>query len=254
MNMLQLESALVPVTGAASGIGLAICKALRSVGATPLLLDFNPQALQAALIELYPEDKDPSRFGYVLDVGDSKAIDVCFDAIRRDHGLITHAVANAGIVVGANTLEITDDQWHRVMDVNLHGVMYFCRAAAKHLTESKRGGALVNMASVAGLMVKESRIAYCSSKAAVINLTRALAVDLGRYSIRVNAVAPGVIETPIQKLSGDALKARGEGVPLGRIGVADEVAKAVIFLLSDMASYITGETLVVDGGLTTKYA
>ena len=248
-----MESAVVPVTGAASGIGLAICKCLRVVGATPLLLDVNPQALEVALRELFPEAVDPSRYGYVLDVRDSKAIDACFDAIRHDHGSITHAVANAGIVIGAHVLEITDEQWHRVMGVNLHGVMYFCRAAARHLTESKRGGAIVNIASIAGLMVKESRIAYCSSKAAVINLTRALAVDLGGYGIRVNAVAPGVIETPIQQLSEEALKARGHSVPLGRIGTADEVAKVALFLLSDLASYVTGETIVVDGGLTTKY-
>jgi 3-oxoacyl-[acyl-carrier protein] reductase len=254
MDLLQLESAIVPVTGAASGIGLAICKRLRAVGATPLLLDLNPETLKSALRVLYPDAQDASRYGYVLDVGDSRSIDNCFDAIRRDHGLITHAVANAGIVGGANVLEITDDLWQRVLNVNLSGVMYFCRAAAKQLTEGNRGGAIVNMASVAGLMVKANRIAYCSSKAAVINLTRALAVDLGSYGIRVNAVAPGVIETPIQQLSGDALKARGQGVPLGRIGVTDEVAKAVLFLLSDMASYVTGETLVVDGGLTSKYA
>jgi 3-oxoacyl-[acyl-carrier protein] reductase len=110
------------------------------------------------------------------------------------------------------------------------------------------------MASVAGLMVKANRIAYCSSKAAIINMTKALAVDLGQFGIRVNAVAPGVIETPIQAVSGEALKARGQGVPLGRIGAADEVAQAVVFLLSDMASYVSGTTLLVDGGLTSKYA
>lgn len=254
MNLIRMESAVVPVTGAASGIGLAICKYLRAVGATPLLLDFNPQGLKGALQEVYPDADNASRYGYVLDVRDSKAVDACFDAIQRDHGLITHAVANAGIVIGAHVLEITDDQWHRVMDVNLHGVMYFCRAAARHLTESQRGGAMVNTASIAGLMVKENRIAYTSSKAAVIHLTRALAVDLGRFGIRVNAVAPGVIGTPIQQLPPEAVKARGQSVPLGRIGMVDEVAKVVLFLLSDMASYVTGETIVVDGGLTTKYA
>jgi NAD(P)-dependent dehydrogenase (short-subunit alcohol dehydrogenase family) len=253
MNLLTMESAVVPVTGAASGIGLAICKRLRAAGATPLLLDFNEQRLDAAVRELFPDAGSGSRYGYVLDVRDSKAVDACFADIKRDHGMVTHAVANAGIVVGAHILEITDDQWHQVMDVNLHGVMYFCRAAARHLAEAKRGS-IVTMSSLAGLRAKESRISYASSKAAVVNMTRALALDLGGFGVRVNAVAPGVIDTPLQqKNPASVMQAISEKVPLGRIGTADEVAKVVLFLLSDMASYITGETIVIDGGLMAKY-
>lgn len=249
-----MASAVVPVTGAASGIGLAICKRLRAEGATPLLLDFNEQRLDAAVREVYPDTDSASRHGYVLDVRDSKAVDICFADIKRDHGLVTHAVANAGMASGAHILEITDEQWHQVMDVNLHGVMYFCRAAARHLAEAKRGS-IVTMASIAGLMVKENRIAYTSSKAAVINMTRSMAVDLGGYGIRVNAVAPGVIDTPLQQdKPASVMQATRQKVPLERLGTADEIAKVVLFLLSDMASYITGETIVADGGLTIKYA
>ena len=134
----------------------------------------------------------------MVDVRDSKAVDACFADIKRDHGLVTHAVANAGIVIGAHILEITDDQWHQVMNVNLHGVMYFCRAAARHLAETKRGS-IVTMGSLAGLRAKESRIAYTASKAAVINMTRSLALDLGGFGVRVNAVVPGFINTPMQQ-------------------------------------------------------
>lgn len=140
------------------------------------------------------------------------------------------------------------------MGVNLDGVMYFCRAAARQLVEAKRG-AMVTTASIAGLMVKKDRIAYTSSKAAIVNMTRSMAADLGAYGIRVNAVAPGVIETPIQKLNpASALQATRERVPLERLGSPDEIAKVVLFLLSDMASYITGQTIVADGGLTLRYA
>jgi NAD(P)-dependent dehydrogenase (short-subunit alcohol dehydrogenase family) len=252
MNPWKMESAIVPVTGAASGIGLAVCKKLRSVGATPLLLDINAQKLEAAVREVYPDAGNTSRYGYPVDVSKSDGVDACFADIRRDYGLVTHAVANAGTGLAAHVLEITDEQWHRVMDVNLHGVMYFCRAAARQLTEGKRG-AIVNMASIAGLMAKENRIAYASSKAAIINLTRALAIDLGGFGVRVNAVAPGVIDTPFQ-FSPNFQQAVSERAPLKRAGTSDEIANVVLFLLSDMASYITGETVVVDGGLTTRYA
>jgi len=253
MELLNLASAIVPVTGAASGIGLGICKRLRAAGATPLLLDFNEKALESAVREVFPDAGSASRHGYLVDVRDSKAVDGCFADIQRDHGLVTHAVANAGIVIGAHILDITDDQWHQVMNVNLHGVMYFCRAAARQLAEAKRGS-IVTMASLAGLRAKENRISYTASKAAVVNMTRSLALDLGRFGVRVNAVAPGFIKTPMQQTKPAAeLQAIIDKVPLGRLGDPDEIAKVVLFLLSDLASYVTGETIVTDGGVMAKY-
>ncbi|MBU3739803.1 MAG: SDR family oxidoreductase [Rhodoferax sp.] len=251
MSPWKLDSAVIPVTGAASGIGLAICRQLRVAGATPLLLDIDAQRLAAAAREVYADAASTKPLAYPLDVRDSGAVDACFAAMERDHGLVTHAVANAGRAVGGHVLDVTDEDWHGLMDINLHGVMYFCRAAARHLAR-RRSGAIVNMASIAGLVVKENRTAYAASKAAVINLTRALAVDLGGHGVRVNAVAPGIIDTPLQTNPNFRQSVEGRA-PLGRVGTAEEVASVVLFLLSDLSGYITGETIVVDGGLTARY-
>lgn len=252
---LNLHSAIIPVTGAASGIGLAICKCLRAEGATPLLLDFDERKLQAAVDEVYGSSKSgvpSSPKSYLVDVRRSDAINDCFVRIQHDHGGITHAVSNAGRAGAAHILDITDQQWHDILDVNLDGTLYFCRAAARQLVKRNQGGAIVSLASIAGFGAKESRVAYNSSKAAVINMTRALALDLGPLGIRVNAVAPGIIDTSMQQING-ARPEVVERTALKRTGTADEMAKVVLFLLSDMASYVTGETIIADGGITSRY-
>jgi NAD(P)-dependent dehydrogenase (short-subunit alcohol dehydrogenase family) len=252
MNTWNMASAVVPVTGAASGLGLAICKRLRAVGATPLLLDHDQAALSKALDDVYGADDARAERGYCIDVRDRAAIDDCFERIGRSHGRVTHAVANAGIVGPADALSLTDEVWHGVIDVNLHGAMYFCRAAARQMAQA-RSGAIVTVASVGGLLAKENRVAYGASKAALINMSRAFALDLGSHGIRVNVVAPGVIDTPIQNRNRASFDAIREGIPLKRIGAPEEVANVVLFLLSDMAAYMTGATIVVDGGITARY-
>lgn len=248
----NLNSSVVPVTGAASGIGLAVCKLLRSDGATPLMLDFDAQRLEKAAIEVFGSAHDGSRYCYTVDVRNSQALDACFQEILASHGPATHAVAAAGIGGHANALTVTDEEWHRVIDVNLHGVMYFCRAAARQLIHSKRGS-IVTIASIAGFSAKEDRASYASSKAAVVNFTRSLSVDLGRHGVRANGVAPGIIDTPMQDSNRATFDTARQGIPLRRIGTAEEVANTVLFLLSEFSSYISGETVVVDGGLTAKY-
>lgn len=250
----NFQNAIVPVTGAASGIGLAICRRLREEGATPLMLDVDAGRLGEAVKAVYGQDADASRYAYVLDVRSAEDTDACFARIHHDHGRITHAVSNAGISAIGHILELEDEQWQRVIDINLSGAMYTCRAASRFLAEQK-SGAIVNIASIAGFSAKRSRIAYASSKAGVINLTRAMAMDLGEHGVRVNAVAPGLIETPMHQMNPKEYAMRVSArTALKRMGTADEIANPVLFLLSDLASYISGQTLVVDGALTATYA
>jgi 3-oxoacyl-[acyl-carrier protein] reductase len=251
VDLLNLNSAIVPVTGGASGIGLAICKGLLKHGATPLLLDVNAGQLEKALHEVYG-DGDVSRFGYVLDVSDSKAVDACLEKIRVDHGLVTHAVANAGIVNPQPLLEATDELWRSVIDVNLNGVFYFCRAAARQITKNGRGS-IVSTASIGGMYAREGRGAYGASKAGIIQLTRTMALELGSSGVRVNGIAPGLVDTPIQKKNSATVNTTAQRSALKRMGAPEEIANVVLFLLSDMASFVTGHTVVVDGGLSIRY-
>jgi NAD(P)-dependent dehydrogenase (short-subunit alcohol dehydrogenase family) len=251
MEFSGLHSAIVPVTGGASGIGLAVCKRLRALGAQPLLLDSNADQLQRALGEVYT-DGDGARFGYVIDVSDADAVESCFDKISNDHGLITHAVANAGISNPYSMLELSNDDWHLVIDVNLNGTFYFCRAAARRMVQNKRG-AIVSTASIGGLFARERYSAYGASKAAIIQLTRTMALEFGPSGIRVNAVAPGLVNTPIQTKNAATISATAERSALKRVAAPEEIANVMIFLLSDLSSFVTGQTIVADGGLSIRY-
>jgi NAD(P)-dependent dehydrogenase (short-subunit alcohol dehydrogenase family) len=230
------------VTGAGSGIGEAVARGLHAEGAEVVLTDVAGERVEALADEL-----GAGASGMALDVRDEDAVTAAtaggFDVLANV----------AGIGSTTNALETSLEVWENVFAVNSRGTFLCCKHAIPGMVE-RGGGAIVNMASVAGLVGLKNRAAYCASKGAVVALTRALAIDHVGEGIRVNAVCPGTVDSPwVRRLvddigeSLDALRARQ---PMGRLGSTDEIAQAVLYLASDAAAFVTGSTLVIDGGLT----
>jgi NAD(P)-dependent dehydrogenase (short-subunit alcohol dehydrogenase family) len=251
----RLDGKAALVTGATSGIGLAIAERFAGEGARLLLTGRNREA--GAQIA--------RKLDATFVAGDVTAPGFADELVRKtveQFGRIDILVNNAGIVHRGTVLETSDEDFARIMAVNVEAVFRFSRAAVRRMIaqfeQDGRGGALVNIASDWAFVAGRGELAYCTSKGAVVQMTRALAIDHARQGIRVNAVAPGDVETPML-LSGiarrgsnaaEGLKENGAAIPMGRVGQPPEIAAAVAFLASDEASFITGTTLLADGGNT----
>lgn len=242
--MFNFQGKTVLITGASGGIAVSCIQKLYAAGAQLVLSDLNLEALQKFAAELDPTGERV--LALAQDVSDSQqAIDVVNAAVER-FGAIDVLIPCAGLYLERPLKDISDQEWSKVTAVNLDGVFYTIRAAIPHL---RQGASIVNVASMAGHKGSLNHAHYAASKGAVLNLTRTLALELAP-NIRVNNVSPGLIDTPmIRKLmqeKGDALL---QQTPLQRLGSSDEVADAVLYLASDFSSFITGETLHVNGGL-----
>jgi NAD(P)-dependent dehydrogenase (short-subunit alcohol dehydrogenase family) len=242
------------VTGGAKGIGRATGDAFVAVGAMPVLFDRDEAALAAASREL--AERGVEHIGEALDVTDEAAVDRAFAAVVARCGRIDVLVNNAGIALRRPTLELTLADWQAVVDVNLTAVFLCARAAARSMVAAG-GGAIVNVASIMGLSGGGlyPNLSYQSTKGAIVNLTRALAVEWAAQGIRVNAVAPTWVRTELtQGLFRDpALLGRVmEMTPMRRLAEPEDVAHAIVFLASERAALITGHTLPVDGGFLAQ--
>ncbi len=235
------------VTGGSRGIGAAIAALLAEHGAGVLVSGRDADRVQTAVKAM--EGLGGRVVGLAADAAKREDVDRLVDAARQEFGRLDVVVNNAGITSDALLVRMKDDDWDRVMDVNLRGAFLLTRAAAKVMMRQK-SGRVINIASAAGAMGNAGQANYSAAKAGLIGLTKAAARELAHWGILVNAVAPGLIETDMSAaIPETARKAFLAQVPLGRIGTAREVAEVVGFLAGDGASYITGQVFHVNGGL-----
>ena len=244
---MDLTGKVALVTGGSRGIGKCCCEALGRAGAQVIVMDVLQEALDQTVAELNAAGIKAK--GYKADVSDSASVEACVDKIHEEAGRIDILVNNAGITRDNLLLRMTDEEWDLVQNVNLKGTFNLTRAVGRIML-SQRSGAIVNMASVSGIMGGLGQANYSASKAGVIALTKVSARELAKRNIRVNAVAPGFIDTKMTEVVADPVKTKYiELTPLGRMGKPEDIAKAVCFLASDDASFITGQVLKVDGGM-----
>jgi len=245
------DGKVVLVTGVASGIGAATALQFLRTGADVVGGDLNQGALDD--FARTADAVAPGRFHPIaLDVTDAASVDAAVEHASSTLGRIDVLFNNAGIAPVGSALETDDALWRKVMAVDLDGAFRMSRSALPALIASR--GSIVNTASVSGIGADYDYAAYNAAKGAIINLTRSLAIDFGKRGVRVNAIAPGPVRTPLLERNLDALpaleRAFEQFIPLGRIADPDEVASVVVFLASPAASFITGAILPIDGGIT----
>ncbi|GAB3567925.1 SDR family NAD(P)-dependent oxidoreductase [Amycolatopsis endophytica] len=247
LSAFSLSGRTAVVTGGAQGIGEAIVTGLRDSGARVFIADINPEVGEATAQRLGVDF-------VAADVTDSDAVEAAFDHVVSTAGRIDIAVNNAGIVHNHPSESLADDDWRKVLAVNLDGVFYCCRAAGSRML-AQGAGAIVNTGSMSGHISNfpQAQSAYNAAKAGVIHLTKSLAGEWAGRGVRVNSVSPGYVGTELTQRGMDNAEWRRAwlaGTPMNRVATPSEIAPAVVFLASDAASFCTGTDLVVDGGYT----
>jgi len=245
----MLEGKIVLVTGATRGIGKAIALTLGSSGAT--VIGTATSKAGADNISKMLVDNQISGKGIVLDVKDRDQISSLGESIKKDFGSIDILVNNAGITRDNILLRMKEDEWEDIIDTNLSSIYKMSKSVLRGMIK-KRSGRIISITSVVGAMGNAGQSNYAAAKAGMIGFTKSLAREVGVRGITVNAIAPGFIETDMtDSLSDDQKEALASQIPMGRLGTADEIAQAVLFLAGDGGSYITGQTLHVNGGMYT---
>lgn len=245
--MHDFKDKVVVITGAARGIGYAIAKSFVECGATVAVIDLSAEAVNAAVASLNQIGK---AIGYVGNVTDSSGMEELFAQVVKEHGGIDTLINNAGITRDNLMIRMKEEDWQLVLDINLKGSFICTQKAFKHMMKARKGS-IINIASVIGIMGNAGQANYAASKGGLIAFTKSCAKEFASRNVRVNAVAPGFIETEMTATLSDDVRAEyGKAIPLGKMGSPEDVARVCMFLASEDSAYLTGQTLAVDGGLT----
>lgn len=249
----ELAGKVVFVTGAASGIGLSMAKAFARNGARLALFDINADTLATAAHALKTEHPNVDVLTLTGSITDEVAVESAVAQAEERFGRLDVLLNNAGVAMNKPTLDLSPSDWRRAIDINLNGVFYCAQSAARRMVR-QGGGVILNTASMYGIAAAPERAAYCASKAAVVMLTKVLAIEWAKSNVRVNAIAPGYVKTALVdqlvqegRMDLDTLAAR---TPSGRMAQPEEIADIALFLASDTAAFINGQAIVADGGWT----
>ncbi|MCB5234483.1 MAG: 3-oxoacyl-[acyl-carrier-protein] reductase [Candidatus Cloacimonetes bacterium] len=246
--MYDFTDSVVLVTGGSRGIGLAIAEHFGKAKAKVIILGRNQESLDSAIKQLKDQGFDAA--GYQASVSDSARMEEVFASVIKDHGKIDVLINNAGVTKDNLLLRMKEEDWESVMDINLKGAFVCTQKAFKHMMRARKGS-IINISSVIGLIGNAGQANYAASKGGIIAFTKSCAKEFAPRNIRVNAIAPGFIETEMTAELPDDVRAEyAKVIPLGKMGNAAEVAQVCLFLASENSSYITGQTIAVDGGLT----
>jgi NAD(P)-dependent dehydrogenase (short-subunit alcohol dehydrogenase family) len=244
-------------TGAASGIGLAMAQAFARQGAHLMLLDLDEAGLKRVRSELQAAHPDVRVETCVASITDPLAVEDAMQKTVEIFGRLDVLLNNAGISMNKPSLEVTPEEWRRTIDIDLSGIFFCCQSAARRMILGG-GGVMLATASMWGLASSARRTAYCAAKAGVVSLCKSLAVEWAEHGIRVNAICPGYIQTAlVSDLVGRGVldeHALSKRTPLGRMGTPEEVAQTALYLASDLAAFVTGHAMVLDGGWTANGA
>ena len=244
---MELNDKIALVTGGAQGIGRTIAEELAAQGAHVVLADINGEGAEKSAEAIRAKGQKAS--GVRLDVSSAEDVQGVFEGIAKEHKPVDILVNNAGITRDGLMVRMKEEDWNRVLDINLKGTFLCAQQGAKQMMKQKKG-AIVSIASIVGVMGNFGQANYAASKAGVIGLTKTLAREVASRGITVNAVAPGFIDTEMTRVLDEGVRQKLiEQIPLSRLGEPEDVARAVAFLVSDRASYITGQVINVNGGM-----